>query len=176
MNEYKFTLKFALPNSEESADQYIDALFEHGCDDALVGIGKTGRIALDFSRTENNAKTAVLSALKDVKGAIPGVKLIEASPDFVGATDIAGVLGVSRQAVRKMMITYPTFPDPLHTGTQTIWHLSSVLQWMIDTQRRQIETSLVELAAINMEINAAQEIERTTPQIQDEIRAAIATA
>ena len=55
-----------------------------GCDDALVGIGKPGRIALDFTREADSAEEAVISALSAVKRAIPDAEFVEATPDFVG--------------------------------------------------------------------------------------------
>ena len=49
MNNYQFQLVFLLhPN--EDAEQYLDALFEAGCDDALISIGKAGYLAADFTR------------------------------------------------------------------------------------------------------------------------------
>ena len=50
MTEYEFTLKFRLPTPDADPESYLPALAEAGCDDALVGIGQPGRIALDFTR------------------------------------------------------------------------------------------------------------------------------
>lgn len=63
-----------------------------GSDDALIGIGQSGRIALQFTRVAENAFEAVFGAVKDVKRAIPDAKLIEATPDLVGLSDIAEVI------------------------------------------------------------------------------------
>ena len=104
MNEYDFTLKFCLPCSSVNPDTYIDKLMNEGCDDALIGVGYTGRIALNFTRTSDSARNAVFSAIRNVKSAIPGVRLIEAMPDLVGLTDIANLLGFSRQNMRKLML------------------------------------------------------------------------
>ncbi len=70
-----------------------------GCDDALVGVGQPGRIALDFTREARSASEAVLSAIKDVQRAIPGARLIEAGPDYVGLTEVAEMVGVTRQNI-----------------------------------------------------------------------------
>lgn len=88
MQEYEFTLKFKLPNPGTDADIYIDALYESGCDDAIIGVGLSGLIGLDFIRGASSAYEAMFSAIKDVKKAIPQAELIEALPDFVGTTDI----------------------------------------------------------------------------------------
>jgi hypothetical protein len=50
MNKYEFTLKFNLQNSQVAANDYVEKLYENGCDDALIGIGAKGYIALDFIR------------------------------------------------------------------------------------------------------------------------------
>ena len=50
MENYNFTLKFDLPNKNDHPDHFVDALYECGCNDALIGIGKVGKIALRFSR------------------------------------------------------------------------------------------------------------------------------
>jgi hypothetical protein len=36
----------------------------------------------------------------------PGAELVEASPDFVGLTDVADLVGCSRQNIRKLMLTH----------------------------------------------------------------------
>jgi len=57
----------------------------------------------------------MLSAVPDVQRAIPGARLIEAGPDYVGLTEIAKLLGISRQAMRKVMAkNIETFPLPVH--------------------------------------------------------------
>lgn len=47
-------------------------------------------------REVSNAREAVGSALADVRRAVPDAKLIEATPDLVGLTDVAELMGVSR--------------------------------------------------------------------------------
>jgi hypothetical protein len=97
MKEYSFTLKFNFPDARidpvrealRNANRYIDRLYEAGCDDTLIGIGKQGCIALDFIRSASSAFDAISSAIVDVKKVIPDASLIEATPDFVGLTDIS---------------------------------------------------------------------------------------
>ncbi|MBS0556163.1 MAG: DNA-binding protein [Proteobacteria bacterium] len=158
MNEYEFTLKFRLPDGSADPEQFIDAIAEAGCDDALVGIGQRGRIALDFSREAEAAHEAIASAVRDVKRAIPGADLVEASPDLVGLTDVAEILGFTRQNMRKLMINnVATFPAAVHEGSLSLWHLATVLKWLGENQRRPIDDSLVEIANANMKLNIAKE-------------------
>lgn len=45
---------------------------------------------------------------------------------------MAELLGVSRQNMRKLMVTHPlSFPAPLHEGSAAIWHLTVLLEWLI---------------------------------------------
>jgi hypothetical protein len=161
MNEYEFTLKFRLPDANAYPEQFIDALAEAGCDDATVGIGQQGRIALDFTREAANALEAIVSAVQAVKGAIPGAELVEASPDFVGLTDVADLVGCTRQNIRKLMVAnLATFPAAVHEGSQALWHLRPVLAWFSEIQKRQIDRSLIEVSEVTMKVNIAKETRR----------------
>lgn len=158
MNEFEFTLKFAFTDACTEPDSFIDRLAEAGCTDAIIGVGQKGRVALQFSREANNALDAITSAITDVKSVIPEAKLIESTPDLVGLTDIAQLMGFSRQNMRKLVQSHTeSFPPPVHAGATTIWHLSNVLQWFESKQNRAIESSIKEVALANMEINIAKE-------------------
>lgn len=159
MNEYEFTLKFSLQGASLDPHDYVDALFESGCDDALIGSGTGGIIALDFTREADSAADAVSSALQNVKAAIPHAKLIEASPDLVGLTDIAAILGCSRQNIRQIMNRHmDTFPSPVHEGGKSaIWHLFPILDWAKTSQKYDIDDAHAELADMLMMVNAAKE-------------------
>jgi hypothetical protein len=57
----------------------------------------------DVVRFVSRVFQALLSALSDVQRVMPDAKLVEASPDLVGLTDIANLLGFSRQYMRKLL-------------------------------------------------------------------------
>lgn len=86
MPNYDFTVTFNLPDTEPHPSHYVDVLQMNGCDDALVGVGRFGKIALNFTRDASSAIEAVYSAIADVKQAIPEAKLIEVSPDLTSIT------------------------------------------------------------------------------------------
>ncbi|MDN5871104.1 MAG: hypothetical protein L0H73_10365 [Nitrococcus sp.] len=68
-----------------------------------------------------------------MRRAVPTARLVEAAPDFVGLTDVAEIVGVSRQNMRKLMLAHPdSFPAPVHEGSASIWHLVDVLEWLQD--------------------------------------------
>jgi len=158
MNDYEFTLKFSLPDLAIGPEQYVGKLAAAGCDDALIGIGQIGRIALDFTRSADSAFKAISSAMKDVRAAIPEAQLIEASPDFVGLTDVADIAGFTRQNMRKLMLgNISTFPAAIHEGKPALWHLSTVLTWLVEQQKRQVDAALLEVAKTNMQLNIARQ-------------------
>lgn len=78
--EYIFTLKFKLPQNAGTTDVLVDELYAKGCDDALIGTGMPGQIALEFAREAETADAAITSALQDVLKVIPQAQLIEALP------------------------------------------------------------------------------------------------
>lgn len=169
MQEFEFTLKFSLTDASPEPGSLVERLGIEGCDDALIGIGKSGRIALQFNREAESAVEAVCSAMTDIKRAIPGAKLIEAMPDLVGLTDIAEVLGFSRQNIRKLMLNNSaSFPTPIHEGNATLWHLSSVLTWLIQGNRYPIDDSLLDVARVNMQLNIVKETAKLDPSMPAE--------
>lgn len=156
--EYVFTLKYSLPTDETDMDALVERLGEAGCDDAILGIGLPGRLALAFSREAVSAVDAMRSALEDVRQVVPAAVLIEASPDVVGLTDIAEVAGVSRQNMRKLMLTHAGhFPAPLHDGSSALWHLSDVLAWLAKRKGYTVDPTVMETALAAMEVNIAKE-------------------
>lgn len=173
--EYDFVLKFKLAEGSADANDLVERLGEAGCDDAVVGIGQPGRIALNFTREADSAHQAIISALEDVKRAIPDAQLIEATPDLAGLTDIAEFVGVTRQNMRKLMLTHAkTFPAPIHEGSAALWHLAPVLEWLHDRAGYAIEQPLLEMARIAMQINVAKESHRLEAPVEDRIRALVA--
>jgi predicted DNA-binding transcriptional regulator AlpA len=156
--EYIFTLKYQLDEHDCNLDSLVERLGAAGCDDALVGVGQPGRLALEFSRESDSAKEAVRTALADVKRAVPSARLIEASPDLVGLTDVADMVGVSRQAMRKLMLAHrATFPIPVHEGSTSIWHLAEVLDWLKARGGYSIDTLVLEIARTALEVNITKE-------------------
>lgn len=71
---FGFTLAFALPHPDDDPAAFIDALHLGGCDDALIGVGKRGEIALAFLREGDTFEEVVLNARNVVEKAIPGVR------------------------------------------------------------------------------------------------------
>ena len=156
--EYTFTLKYQLTDEDRDPDALVERLGEAGCDDSLVGIGQPGRLALEFTREAADADDAVRSALADVRRAAPSARLIEVAPDLVGLTDVADIVGVSRQNMRKLMLAHPgSFPAPVHEGSASIWHLADVLAWLQAKGSYSLTRDVQEVARVALQVNVAKE-------------------
>jgi predicted DNA-binding transcriptional regulator AlpA len=132
--EFRFTLRYRYPCSESEFDDFIGRVIEHGCDDALVGNGNAGRLWLQFTRSAATAEEAICHALLQMRRIEPKAVLVEVAPDLVGLTDVALILGLTRQNMRKLMLTHgEQFPPPVHEGSATsVWHLEELLEWLRD--------------------------------------------
>jgi predicted DNA-binding transcriptional regulator AlpA len=173
--EFEFGMKFKIAAEGADPKELVERLGEAGCDDAVIGTGQPARIALEFSREARSVKDAIVSALRDVKKAIPDAELIEVTPDFVGLTDVAELVGVSRQNMRKLMLAHPTtFPAPVHEGSASVWHLAHVLQWLTDRGDYAIRKPLLDIATVAMQINLVKEARGLDAPVQKEVRALVA--
>jgi hypothetical protein len=173
--EFIFKLSYQLSRGDANHDELVERLGEAGCDDALVGIGQPGRIALEFARVADNAFIALTSAIADVKRAIPSAKLIEAGPDLVGLTDIADVVGVTRQNMRKLAVNnFATFPAPVHEGSSALWHLADVLGWMLPRGSYNLAPGTLEVANTAKQLNLAKQAQQLEPDILHRVQALLA--
>jgi hypothetical protein len=175
MKEYEFGLRFSLPQDEAHSDELIERLGDAGCDDALIGIGHAGRIAFEFAREADSAYGAMLSAIRDVKRALPEAELVEVSPDLVGVSDVADIVGCSRQNLRKLLLSCgPGGPSPLHAGKWEVWHLAPVLEWLVTEKRYTVSSHWLEISEATIKFNAALDARWTDDQTRDEMRALFA--
>lgn len=94
---FSFQLTCDLPNKSDDPGQFVDALYEAGCNDATLGIGAKGAIGLDFDREAASFDVALLSALSAIRRAIPGVHGIALNIDnseFTAAPSLVKERGV----------------------------------------------------------------------------------
>lgn len=154
--EYEFNLKFKLAAGDTDHDAIMRRLGDAGCTDALVGFGVPGYLNLEFVREAESAEEAVLSAAKEASAALPGAQLVEAGPDFVGLTDVADLLQMSRQNMRKLFVGNDAFPAPVHGGNASVWHLAQVLLFLKE-RHYEIAPSVLDVAVTTMHVNLTKE-------------------
>ena len=176
MSYYQFTLLVEGPDLQ--SDTAIEALFESGCDDALVG-RTDGVQYLDFDREAPSPETAILSAIADVER-LPDVEVIRlAGGGLVSMADIASHTGRTRESIR-LLVTNERgpgrFPAPV-TDPRTryrLWRWSEVRRWFeanyVDEPVPRDDAAYDQVAAA---INASLELRHYYRSVQPEQRARI---
>jgi predicted DNA-binding transcriptional regulator AlpA len=132
---YAFTL--ILAGVSEICDALQDALFEAGCDDALLGC-RDGVVFLDFDREASSFREAALSAIADAQKV--GCEVARIEPDeLVTASQIAQRIHRSRENVRQFILGTRgpgAFPPPVAglKGRSPLWRWAEVADWL--TQKK----------------------------------------
>lgn len=170
MSEYEFRAMFRAPVIDD-LDIYAEALELGSCDDALVGVSESGLIELNFERDESSAEGAMRSAVADVMAAIPNVKFIEIAPDYVGISEIARMLGVSRQHIRRLWVEDQyNAPQPIHQSSSAVWRYMAILPWLQGQIRVENYDCLMEVAtaatSVNNSLQSCKKIESTKDRIE----------
>ncbi len=105
---FEFDLVLALPDGTDEGT-ILDALYEAGCDDAVVGLGAPGLIGMGFTRAGQEPEAVISETVKQVLKGLPrGTRLREVKPDLVSLADVAARLKVTRQALQKRRMPPPS--------------------------------------------------------------------
>ena len=105
----EFELVFALPAGDQDAFALSDAVFEAGFEDALVGTGTAGLLAVGLEIVGDDAETVILDAARALIKTLPkGTILREIRPDLVSLADVAAKLEVKRQALQQRKMPLPS--------------------------------------------------------------------
>jgi hypothetical protein len=70
---FTFPLGYQLTFDESDRDTLVQRLAGEGCDDALIGVGLPGRLALEFVREARSTHEAIEGALENVRRANAGL-------------------------------------------------------------------------------------------------------
>lgn len=167
MNNFHFTL--ILDGVDETTPGLEDALFEAGCDDALINY-KNGTVYLDFDREGKELEHTIISAIKDIESTKIGARTISVSPEhLVSLSDIAERVSMTRQAVFLLMQGtrgLGNFPRPVLkiANKSPLWRWSSVAEWFYQ-QGKISDPNIIDSAHTVEDINAALEL-RDTPSFK----------
>lgn len=132
MTTYNFTL--IIEGADLQTTQAQDALYEAGCEDATFGVVDGVQYA-EFYREADSYGQALTSAMVDVRGAVPGARVVHVEPDeLVTMAEIAERLGRSRESIRLLIAGERgpgDFPPPVsHIRTRTrLWRWPDILRW-----------------------------------------------
>ena len=72
-----FTLRLQLPDDNWGHGDLAERLGAAGCGDALIGAGRPGHIALEFTRVAGSMDEAISAARVDVMAALSTALLID---------------------------------------------------------------------------------------------------
>ena len=165
MAEYEFTL---IVDGDLADDSIVDALYEAGCDDGLVGTAD-GVGVIDFTRDADTFLDAVLSAIAEVE-TVPTLRVVRVAPDeLVTMTEIADRLGRTRESVRLLIAGARgagDFPPPVshYTARTKLWRWTDIAAWAgLDEAARSRGRDTVAT-------NAALELRNTPPKARKALR------
>ncbi|GAB1718724.1 MAG: hypothetical protein NTAFB09_04550 [Nitrosospira sp.] len=89
---------------------------------------------------------------------------------LVGLTDVAEIVGMSRQNMRKLMLAHAdNFPAPVHEGSTSIWHLADVLAWLQAKGNYSLTQTTMEVARVALMVNVAKEGRRLSRPVLEEL-------
>ena len=133
--EFEFTLLIDLPFDYDAAER---ALFDAGCDDAIVGV-RYGCLFVDFARIAESLPVAVFAAMEEVAKVGLCVRRID-SCELVNQAEIASRIGYSRQAFAPYVKGDRgpgNFPPPIchiDDDRAPLWKWCEVAQWLYSNQ------------------------------------------
>jgi hypothetical protein len=145
-----------------------DALFEAGCDDALLSIKDT-TLSLEFDRDSPSFRDAISSAFRDVARASVELVVRRIGPDdLVSSAEIARRTHMTREAVRLWFSASrrQDFPQNLtHVGKSAVWSWSEVAIWLHSHDH--IDQAEVERAELIAALNQAIAQQRHAQHIEE---------
>ena len=131
MPTFQFTLIIDGADFEDA--EFSDAVFEAGCDDALIG--RSGGVQyVDFDREADSFEKAAFSAVHDLE-MIDGIRVVRlADAGLVSMAEIAARTGRTRESVRLLIAGERGpggFPAPLNDprNRYRLWRSTDVSHW-----------------------------------------------
>ncbi len=156
-----YIFQLILSDISEPNEKIEDALYEAGCDDALLFF-KNQIAFLEFNRSAESIRKAIISAIKDVENAGIGVKVAHVAPgDIVTAAEIARRVKLTKEYIRLLTQgkrgpgDFP-LPHSLIANT-TLWSWAEISEWMY-THTKLKDKDIVTNAKFLKDINQVMEI------------------
>jgi hypothetical protein len=165
------SFRLVLQGASELTPEIAHALYEAGCDDALIG-SRDGVLFADFDREAPSSAAAILSAIRQVESAGVGLSVVRVEPDeLVSRAEIADRVGLSREAIRLYAMGRRgpgTFPPPVVRlrGRSPLYRWTDVAPWLAHhggTAAAGAGEDLETATLIGM-LNAVFDLRRLAPQ------------
>lgn len=169
MKTFEFTL--VLENIVELSDQMEDALYQAGCDDALLSF-RNGIAYLEFDRDSENLESAIISAIQQVEqaGLSLSIKRVEPS-DLVTSAEIARRLNRSKQSIQQLISGSRgngDFPSPIAgvTAKTMLWSWQEVTAWFMG-KGKLVDKSIFENAKTLKQLNESLDARKNEAQFKN---------
>lgn len=173
MSSYRFTLIVDGPDLQD--DARIEALFEAGCDDAVVG-RVDGTQYVDFDREGHSLDRALLAAVADMER-IEGVQVVRiADVGLATMADIAKRVGRTREGVRLLVSGARGpggFPSPVTDprSRYRMWRWQDVSGWFAERLGEDVAGTQDDLlTALGAGLELRHSFRRLAPRHQAAIR------
>jgi hypothetical protein len=153
-------------------DETMDALFEAGCDDALLGERDGAQYAV-FDREADTFSEALASAIHTLRSTVPELQVVRIEPDeLVTLASIAERSGRSREYIRLLATGERGpggFPAPVaYADHKTrLWHWPDVAHWLTEHDKAEVEVD-AEAADLVAAMNAAYGLREHGRQLRSE--------
>lgn len=167
MTTYDFTLHL----DREVTDDEADALYGAFDDGSIVtGAGGT---TIDFTREAASWVKAIVTAVNDIEGAVPGLRVTGAGQDdLVSALEIGQRTGRTREAVRLWATGQRgpgNFPVPAwqSSGGERFWHWRDVARWTREQMHLAVEVIPDEIRQADEVLKARQAMAEAQQILRD---------
>ena len=177
MYTYDFTL--IVEGTDFVDDDIVNAAYEAGCDDALLGY-TSGVPCADFAREAASLEEAALSAIADIES-VDGIEVIRiADAGLVSIADIAARTGRTRESVRLLFEGKRGpggFPAPVTDPRRRhrLWNWPEVDRWFESAYAAYVSDDQEQiLAAINAWLELRRLRKTVEPQRWEALRARFA--
>jgi hypothetical protein len=160
---YHFTL--VLSGVDVNTPGLEDALFEAGCDDALI-FYRNNVVYLEFDKTGNSLQQVIICAIKAIESASIGAKVNHIEGSLATLSEIAQRTQFTKQAISlfiKGKRGLGHFPVPYANinSSSPLWRWIDVVQWLYKNHKLNDKKILIEAQIVD-DINGALELRDAT--------------
>lgn len=165
------TFDFSLHLDREVTEDEADALYG-AFDDGSIVTGESGT-TIEFTRDADSWVTAIVTAVNDIEGAVPGLRVTGVGQDdLVSALEIGQRTGRSREAVRLWAAGKRGpggFPAAAweSPGGERFWHWREVARWAREQMNLAVETMPDEIRMVDEVLKARQAMAEAQQILRD---------
>jgi hypothetical protein len=133
MASFEFDLIFSVPEGRHDAFALSDAVFGAGFEDAVIGTGRAGLLAVGLECEGDDAESVIVASARSILAHLPeGSALREVRPDLVSLGDVAERLKIKRQALQKREM-----PTPAICGHYRVTEVAIFICRQVEGAKRQ---------------------------------------